>query len=130
MKMINYETSMGEYKYPDGFKETLEGLSIEEQMLRFRTTTWSRHHNTHWKSRTYARPYCHIDKDSNIRAIVVDKGFICGVIITDENGRDWFCMPEDYVCTYYASDNNGAGYKERMDFTHFVCVSENFEEEK
>lgn len=129
MKFINYESTMGEYKYPEGFKETLQGLSIEEQMLRFRTTPWTRHHNTYWKDRTYTGPYRYIDKDPDVKAIVVDGGYICGVMISDERGRDLFCMPESFVCTYYASDNNGAGYKERMDFTHFVCVSDNFKEE-
>ena len=130
MKIVQYEEKMGNYTYPEGFKQTLVGLTIEQQMRRFRTTPWSRHHNTHWKSRTYTGPYRYVDEDSNVKAIVIDDGFICGVIITDERGRDLFCMPEDYVCTCYASDNNGAGYKERMDFLHFVCVSENFEEEE
>ena len=32
------------------------------------------------------------------------------------------CFVEDGVCTYYACDNNGAGYKEREDYFYLYAV--------
>ena len=35
MKIINYEEEFGKINFPEGFEETLKGLTIEEQMNRY-----------------------------------------------------------------------------------------------
>ena len=126
MKYIEYEESFGKFSYPDGFEATLDGLTVEEQLNRFRTTTYTRFANTGWMERTIDGRGNRVENDGDVRAVVVKDGKIVGVMINDDNGRDVFCSPEDYVCTYYAEDNNGAGSKTRADFTYLVCVSEDY----
>ena len=122
MEFIEYEESFGEYKYPEGFEETLEGLTLEQQTTRFRVTRRSDFAHTGWQERSIESGISLADS-SSVTATVVKNGKIVGVMLNDDNGRSVFCGPEKCVCTYYAEDNNGAGYKTRIDYTFFVCVT-------
>lgn len=126
MKIINYEEEFGKINFPEGFEETLKGLTIEEQMNRYRVTLTTVYANTNWKQRINSWDYIQLDKVSDVRALIVKNGLVVGAMILGEGNEEVPCLGEGRVCTYYASDNNGAGYKTRIDYTYLLCVPENF----
>lgn len=126
MKIVSYEPSFGEVKFPEGFAETLQGRTIEEQMACYRTTFSYRYTQTGWRERRFNGITVRIEKDAAVTALIVRDGLLVGVMMKDHNGREVPCLADEGVCTYYDSDNNGAGYKERIDYTYFICVSEDF----
>ena len=126
MKIVSYEPSFGEVKLPEGFAELLHGRTIEEQMACYRTTFSHRTTQTGWRERRFTDITVRIEKDSAVTALIVKGDLLVGVMVKDHNGREVPCLAEEGVCTYYACDNNGAGYKERIDNTYLICVSEDF----
>ncbi len=126
-QIVPYEKRFGEYTIPDELKEKLQGLPLERQLDFFRTTEFWSYCNTGWTERRAQRGYVRVEDDNSVKGLIVDGGVIVGVMITQYYGGDVPCFLNESVCTYYACDNNGAGYKEREDYTYFVAVSENFE---
>ena len=126
MEKVLYKEEFGKVFYPEGFEELIKGLTIEEQMNYFRTTSVSEYSVTDYLSRTLKGGYCHIDKDHDVKALIIKDGLIAGVMLVNDCGRIVPCLPEDSVCTYYADDNNGAGSKTRIDYTWLLCVPEGF----
>ena len=68
-------------------------------------------------------PSLSIAEKPNITVVVKD-GLIAGVVARNDDGYECFVGPEKGICTYYAEENNGAGYKTRADYLHLVCVPE------
>lgn len=130
MKIINYEECFGEVRFPKGFPETIENLTIEEQMEHYRTTCYSLYSMTNWSERKYEGSAIRIQKDSDVTGLIVKDGLLVGIMILDDTNREVPCLAEESVCTYYACDNNGAGYKERIDYTYLICIPENFENDR
>ncbi len=130
MKIIEYKNEFGEYSFPEGFREVLEGKSVEEQLKYFRITFINWYYDTPWQDRRYRRGCVKIQENTDVRAIIVDNGVIVGAMIENEYCKDEPCFIDCGVCTWSASDNNGAGYKERIDYAFFMAVSENFDENK
>lgn len=126
--IVNYEESFGTPNFPEGFLESLCGLSIEEQTERYRVTVETSKKNTGWKERTASFGYFKLDGISEVKAVIVRDGIVVGAMITDWRGTDIPCFPEECVCYDYDSDNNGAGYKTREGYIYLVCVPENFGE--
>ena len=125
-KIVAYQKSFGDYKLPDGLKEKLQGLPLEKQVDFFRTTEFWSFCNTGWTERRAQRGYVRVEDNSDVKGLIVDDGIIVGAMIQPYYGEPVPCFLDESVCTYYASDNNGAGYKEREDYTYFVAVSEDF----
>ena len=50
-----------------------------------------------------------------------------GALVLDHNDRETPCFAEQWICTYYSEDNNGAGYKTRASYLYLACVSADFE---
>ena len=130
MKIVAYEERFGEIRFPEGFEEMLKGLTVEEQMGYYRTTCFSVYSTTNWKERTYQGSAIRIEKDSDVTALIVKDGILVGIMILDDDKREVPCLAEEKVCTYYASDNNGAGYKERIEYTYLICISEAFDQKE
>lgn len=130
MKIVNYEERFGTIRFPDGFEELLKGLTVEEQMEYFRTTCVSKYSVTDWKERSFVGYALKIYNDSDVTGVIVKDGIIVGIMIYDDNRREVPCLAEESVCTYYASDNNGAGSKERIEYTYLICVTEKFDANK
>ena len=128
MKIVQYDPSFGPYTFPEGFEETLRGLTIEEQMSRYRTTEYSSVSATNWRERTYRGGYSRLDRCYDVRGLIVHGDLLVGIIVCNDNGRDIPCFPEERVCTYYADDNNGAGSKTRIDYVYLVCVPADFDQ--
>ena len=127
MNITEYKEEFGVPVFPEGFEQTLEGLSLDEQLERLRTTGSDEYTITGWSSRTVRYGCRRLDQDHNVRSIIVRGGMIVGAMMTDHSGRTVPCLPEQCVCTYYSEDNNGAGYKIRQCFRWLICVSENFD---
>lgn len=127
MKTVNYEKSFGEVVFPEGFEELLKGKSIEKQMEYFRTSSRISHSNTGYGERISESGYRLLSDDEDVKSVIVRDGIMVGVMMSDDCGREVPCLPEERVCTYYDCDNNGAGYKERIDYTWLLCVPEGFE---
>ena len=128
MKIINYEEKFGKYSFPEGFEKRLRGRSVEEQMKFYRTTEYSSYSLTNWSQRTTKSGYRRLEDTREVKALIVKDGLLVGVMILDDCNREVPCFAEERICTYYAEDNNGAGYKIREDYLYLVCVPENFEE--
>ena len=126
MKIVSYESSFGEVKFPEGFEESLQNLTVEEQMTRYRITGFSRYGMTDWRERRYEGITVRLDKSSDVKALILRDGILVGVMMENDDGREVPCLAEECVCTYYDCDNNGAGYKERADYAYLICVSEQF----
>ena len=127
MKFIEYEEQFGEYTYPEGFENTLDGLSAEQQTECFRTTRRANLAHTGWSERSIESSGIELEDCSAVTAAVVKDGKIVGVMMKNDSGREVFCPPEKCICTYYAEDNNGAGYKTREEYTYLICVSKDSE---
>ena len=126
MKIVEYREEFGEYTFPEGFEEGLHGLTLEEQMERYRVTEYVSYSRTNWGERTYSTGYIRLDRASDVKALIVREGILVGVMILNDCGREQACFAEEGVCTYYAEDNNGAGYKTREDYLYLVCVPSDF----
>ena len=127
MRIEAYQEQFGEFTFPEGFLESLQGLSIEEQMNRYRTTGYSKFVSTGYGSRTMEYGYRKLEEDSDVKALIVKDDILIGVIMSDAWNCEVPCFAEKKICTYYASDNNGAGYKERINYAWLLCVPEDFE---
>lgn len=127
MKIVNYEEKFGEVKFPEGFEETLKGLSVEEQIARYRMTRKDDYTVTGWKERTFREGYFPLDKTPEVRAVILREGIVVGALVLDHNDRETPCFAEEWICTYYSEDNNGAGYKTRASYLYLACVPADFE---
>lgn len=127
-KIVPYEESFGTFTLPEGFLETLQGLSIPEQMARYRLSMSRTDAMTGWRERTSGYWYVKLDAVSDVLALIVKDEILVGIMIKDHNGREVPCFADEGVCTYYDEENNGAGYKTRQDYVYLLCVPENLKE--
>ena len=127
-KIVPYEESFGAYTFPAGFEETLKGKTIDQQMDRYRLTMSVTDANTGWRERTHGMWYVKLDRVSDVRALIVHGDTLVGILVEDDNGREVPCFADERVCTYYAQDNNGAGYKTREEYVYLLCVAEDFKD--
>lgn len=125
MRTIAYEEKFGNIDFPDGFEEKLQGKTLEQQMECYRiasSTAFSRSSYgkvdaTRLMERTRA-----LVSDEDCTGLVLRDDLLVGVLIREHWGRDIPCLPYQQVCTYYASDNEGSGTKNREDYACLVCV--------
>ena len=102
-KTVEYNEKFGEYSMPEGAIERLRGLSIDEQANYFYTVTIVNH--------------IPLDKNSDVKALIVDDGIVVGVMLSDWSSYPTPCFVGKSVCTWDSEDNNGAGYKCRTEYT-------------
>lgn len=123
MKVINYEEKMGKYVMPEGLYDILRPLSVEEQIEYFAIASSSTFSRTGWGDR-HVSNYRKIENEGCVLGVIVDDGVIVGGMIRDAVGFPTPCFTDDKrgVCTYSASDNNGAGYIEVEDYAYFVAA--------
>ena len=122
MKIVDYKDEFGTYTLPEGFAETLRGLTVEEQMTHYRTDYSTRYTVTDWRDRTAWIGYGKLENCPDVKALIVHDGILVGVMMLNDCGCESPCFAEEGVCTYYADDNNGAGSKTRIDYTYLVCL--------
>lgn len=120
-RIVEYQESMGEIVFPEGFEQTLVGLDLEAQVERFRTVDRDTYGMTDWRERTITSGGCRLELNYDVRGLIVKEGMLVGVILCNDNGREVDCLVGECVCTYYDCENNGGGYKTRIDYTYLVC---------
>ena len=115
--------------WPEGFLESLKGKTLEEQMESYRIIQTCCRESTAYGKITAENKNtfgCSLDEYCGLKGLVVENGILLGVRIHsawDHTGLGKVVFPYWEVCTYYACDNNGAGYKEREDYAHLCCIA-------
>ncbi len=118
-----------EFTWPEGFLEKLKNKPLEEQMGYYRIVETEHYSRTAYGEIT--KENCHqfgyaLEDYPGLKALVVDDGVLLGACIKPFNsyGYPWGvpAFPYHDICTYYASDNNGSGSKDREDYAHLCCV--------
>ena len=115
IKIVEHTKELGEFTMPNGAVELLKGKTIEEQMKFFAIQQYSTTHPCFNSSLT---------DSSDVKGLIVKDGVIVGVMINDWCSTDVPCYIGKYVCTWDASDNNGAGYKTREDNAMLIFLPE------
>ena len=126
--LIEYDEKMGAIKYPDGFFEKLKGLSIEEQKQFFRLSRSDRWIHTGWSERE-TTCLMELDQHWRVKGIIIKDGYIAGVLVNDSWGKLRPLLPEKGFMVSYESENNGAGYKESIEYAYLLCVDAFFVED-
>ena len=111
LKITPWSGELGAYTLPAGARERLSPLSLEEQMRLFRTEINGVH--------------VELTRNPDVLSLIVDGGITVGVMLSDDASQPTPCYIGDSVCTWDASDNNGAGYKVRMEYTSLILLEEN-----
>ena len=119
--LVEYSEEMGAVKYPDGFLEKLEGLSIEEQKQFFRLSYSDRWIHTGWSERE-SSGFIELDEYWRVKGIIIKEGYIAGVLVKDSWGELRPLLSERGFMVYFDSENNGAGYKETTEYVYLLCV--------
>ena len=118
-EVIELKKDPAKIEWGEGYPEILKGKTLEEQMDYFRVSV---HGVYSWKSYGQVdfeqlRKYSHaIEDDQYVEGLIVREGLLVGVLIKGEQ-----ILPNYGVETYYACDNNGAGYKEYEEWAFFYC---------
>lgn len=127
--MTEAEAVRAECSWPEGFLEQLKGKTIEEQMAYYRIVETTCQSSTAYGEITkenYHTFGCALDEYEGLNALIVEDGVLIGVRIKSAwNPYGWgaVALPYREICTYYASDNNGSGSKDREDYAHLCCVT-------
>ena len=121
IKVIEHTEKLGSYTMPNGAEELLKGKTIEEQMKFFAIKQYSTSHLCFDNTLT---------NSSDVKGLIVKDGIIVGVMVNDWACSDVPCYVNQCVCTWDASDNNGAGYKTREDNVKLVFLAEKEKQNK
>ena len=120
MKIYDYN-QIFPYTLAEEIREKLSGLTIEEQAKYFRTTEYGTYTRIPFSERIGLEHTKTLEQTREFLGVIVDGGIIIGVKLKC-TGSEESCYEGCGVCTYYACDNNGAGYKEREDYTYVIAV--------
>ncbi len=130
MNFIEYKEEFGELYFPDGFTLKLIGKSLDEQMEYFRLAEkmiLTEYSYGEIESQKVQNNLSKLNEHKDCKALIVKEGIIVGVMI-----QTWFsskkevpCLPNKKVCTYSASETDGASESERDDFIELICVQNN-----
>ena len=127
MKIVRYVKEFGEYSFPEGFKDLLVGKSVDEQLNYFRISNGYGFFFEPWRERKNSSArFLRVENSCDVKAVIVDKDLVVGVMINDYQCTNVPCFIDKGVTTWDASDNNGAGYKERCECAIFIAVPEDF----
>jgi len=123
------EAMRREYTWPEGFLEKLRGKTLEEQMACYRIVEEEHYSRTAYGEITNENMHRFgyaLENYPGLKGLVVDDGILIGVRIKPYNAFSYPdgvpAFPYQDICTYYDSDNNGSGSKDRSDYAHLCCV--------
>lgn len=131
MKIEKYQPEFGQINFPEGFESRLKGKSLEEQMEFYRVTESSRIADISYgeiDKETIEKHCYNLSEYKAVTGLIELDGVLVGVRIHGwwdgvmQHEEDSVVMPYKCVCTYYASDNNGSGYKESENYAYLICV--------
>lgn len=129
MNYVEYDGKLhGKLTYPEGFEQKLEGLSIEEQINYFRIGNGIYRNEPIAKRRTSKYMMnVRIDSVSDVKAAIIHKGKIAGIMVEDCYGGIVPCLPEQGFVFTDESEQDGSGYKNHTLYLYLICVSEDFD---
>ena len=110
-KTVEYDESLGSFTLNESAAAMLRGLPLEEQAKFFR-------------ARTRYTDYMLADAN-DVVSVIVHEGIIVGVMMSDYSGTPRPCYIDETICTWDSEDNNGAGYKTRVEYTKLIFVQNN-----
>ncbi len=116
---------MGVYEMPAGLKEALRGKSVMEQLEYFRCTYSARVAEKTGYDLPLHEEYKDLIIPTDLKTflgVVVDDGIVVGIKI-QSTGSQESCLVGKKVCSYFAEDNNGAGYKTYEEYLYLVSVA-------
>ncbi len=117
LKLVEYDREKhGDYKLPEGAEELLSGKAVDEQVKLF---------SAYVTSSMMSCGYYPLDKASDVKGLLVKDGTVVGIMVSDEYSVVRPCYVGESICTWDSSDNNGAGYKSRVDYIELVFTPEN-----
>ena len=129
MERLEYSGEMGKVLWPAGFARELEGKNIEAQMCCYRVIDWYQgplsYHLANWAAYAEGKQLHTLDAFGGWEKLILRDGLVVGFV---RNGRT--ILPYWVVAEDYTSENNGAGYKERTDYSYLVCVPEKLDRER
>lgn len=119
---VQSDSDEEEYVISDEILKVLSGKTIEQQMAYYYVTE-----STTLSSRSYGEITREDLRENSVKlcdyngvkTLIVKDRILIGARIEAYWG-DGVLLPGRSVCTYYASDNNGSGYKEREDYTYLI----------
>lgn len=117
-----YNPKDREYTISEKLLKALSGKTIEQQMEYYYVTESARLYRTAYGEisnedfRKYAVGLCDYE---GVKKLLIKDGILIGARIAGQWGEDCL-LPESRVCTYYASDNEGSGTKEREDYAYLI----------
>lgn len=119
-RTIKYEEKYGQLSVPEGFLKQLAGLSVEEQLDRYRWI-WNRDVDIDGYP-SYFNDLKDYVKKPDERTVIIKDGIVVGVYFysTEQYPGDFYILPYQSVY-YYCNDNNGAGYKTSESKRTFIC---------
>jgi hypothetical protein len=103
LDVVAYESSMGGYTLPEGARERLAGLTAADAAKCFYVLA-------------DGVPYA-LDACQDVNSLIMDGDIVVGVMLSDAYCHPTPCFVGERVCTWDSSDNNGAGYKCRLEYT-------------
>lgn len=129
LQRLEYSGEMGKILWPAGFAQELEGKTVEEQLgcyrvlereqgpLSYQLADWTAYER-------WGRLHT-LDSFEGWEKLILRDGLIVGFV---RYGRT--ILPYQVAESDYASDNNGAGYKERSFYSYLVCVPRRLDRER
>jgi hypothetical protein len=124
--LTQYQEEFGEIKMPEGFEKLLEGKTLEEQMEHYAILERMNVAKSAYGEITSemvterGRKLCDCKE---VEELIVKGETLVGVVFKGY-WKIVYLLPCKSVLTYYASDNDGAGYNEREDYAFLVCLNE------
>lgn len=128
MEYIEYDERLhGKLRYPEGFCQLLEGLSLDEQMDYFRIGNGI-YRNEDVSERRYCKYHYSnpLQNEATIQAILVHDQRIAGVMVRNCHGKVVPCLPERGFIIRDDSEPDGSGYKEFKLYRYLICVTKDF----
>lgn len=120
-----YQELFGKISFPKGFEDKLREKDLAGQMDFYRITENSVLAGTAYgeaEKSGYFEYSTRLQDYSSLLRLIVKDGMIVGVRIKAWPNEKVPLLPYGRVCTYYASDNEGSGTKDRTDYAWLICV--------
>ena len=125
MEKMDYQEEFGIIDFEDGFEQKLSGHTVDEQMEHYRikmvTTIEKYSYGELDSERSWEKIYKLEDCD-DVKGLVMKEEIIVGVMLRNCWKKNKVCFPNQSVCVYFSSDDDGVGGSSRTDVAYLICV--------
>lgn len=125
--VVDYLEEYGPLEFPDGFLDELRTQPLDEQLCRYGITESVQYAKTAYGEVTHSSLLSNkrvklLTDYPELTSLIVRDGVLVGAMIRSWTGSAAPILPGASVCTYYASDNDGAGTSDREDYAYLICL--------